>query len=261
MKASSEVVDEAIVQNFTKLQDLLANASIFMLDDLRIDISHNVGTATIPMEGQHMMEDVLKELQNHLNMNLLYAYRTLDGRRHKLVIYSMPYEDEMYIINMESQQYGIVEEMTVTLFESLDTMLSWLRSCLTPDEGVIRHIETIVLEIIALETPKRHRRTQPLHQAQGFTCLFRVRFSHGLGEKFRSVSVHLEHLLLFPFRFALRCLVIPSASFNVYTSFMRKGFQRFREGHPINFHVKFKDVARSMASETMKEAFFFINVK
>ena len=34
----------------------------------------------------------------------------------------MPYEDEMYIIQMTSKQYGIIEEMSVAFYDSLDTM-------------------------------------------------------------------------------------------------------------------------------------------
>lgn len=149
MKEASGVVDETIVQNFTRLQDQLSNAGIFMLDDLRMDIVHNIGTATIQMGNQQMMEDVLKEIQNHMNVKLLCAYRTLDGSRHKLVAYSMPYEDEMYIISMESQQYGIVEQMTVTLFESLDIMLSWLRSCLLKMEEKEHEIEIFEMQEMA----------------------------------------------------------------------------------------------------------------
>ena len=39
----------------------------------------------------------------------------------------MPYHDEMYIVYLNSQQYGIVEEMHVVFFESLEVMFSWLR--------------------------------------------------------------------------------------------------------------------------------------
>lgn len=130
IKAASEVVDETIVRNFAMLQDLLGNTDLFMLDDLQMRISNNIGTVTIPMFTQHMMEDVFEEIQNYVNVKILYASRTPDGRHHKLVTYSMPYEDEMYIISMESEQYGIVEQLNVTLFESLDIMLEWLRSCL-----------------------------------------------------------------------------------------------------------------------------------
>ena len=149
MKAASEVVDETIVRNFAKLQDLLGNTDIFMLDDLQMKISNNVGTVTVPMLTQHMMEDVFEELQNYVNVNILFAFRTADGSHHKLVTYSMPYQDEMYIISMESEQYGIVEQMSVTLFESLDIMLAWLRSCLLEVEGKERELEIDELQELA----------------------------------------------------------------------------------------------------------------
>ena len=59
--------------------------------------------------------------------NILYAYKELDGSGYRIVAYTMPYQDEMYIVFVDSQQYGIVDEMHVAFFESLDVMFGWLR--------------------------------------------------------------------------------------------------------------------------------------
>ena len=92
-----------------------------------LDLNGKVGTVVIPMKQQHMMSDFLNELTELLNVNILYSYNTEKGRVWRSVTYSMPYHDEMYIIGIESQMYGIVEEITVTFFDTLEIMFPWLR--------------------------------------------------------------------------------------------------------------------------------------
>lgn len=146
---ASEVMDEVVVSNFSRLQDLLNNTDIFMLENLQMRILHDIGMVTIPMHRQLMIDDVVKELENYIDMNTLCAYRRDGGRNCKLVSYSMPYQDEMYIINMESEQYGIIEEINVTLFESLEVMLSWLRSCLQTVEEKTDELEIVEIQTMA----------------------------------------------------------------------------------------------------------------
>lgn len=127
---ATEVVDDALVKSFTAFQDMLANTGLFRLDNLHLNIMHDIGTVTFPMCCQHMIDTVLEETGVLADVNILYSYKTQDGSSHRLIAYSMPYRDEMYIISMESLQYGIVEEMSATFFDSLDVMLDWLRDCL-----------------------------------------------------------------------------------------------------------------------------------
>ena len=124
---ANEVIDNSIVKNFADFQEVLSNSGIFQCDNLHMNITNNIGTVTVPMLHQHMADDFLKELTNFLDVNILYAYKELDGSSYRIVAYTMPYHDEMYIVFVDSQQYGIVEEMHVAFFESLDVMFSWLR--------------------------------------------------------------------------------------------------------------------------------------
>ena len=74
-----------------------------------------------------MADDFTDKLVELLKVNILYSFKTPDGRVWRTVTYSMPYHDEMYIVGLESEMYGIVEQMTVTFFDSIDVMFAWLR--------------------------------------------------------------------------------------------------------------------------------------
>jgi hypothetical protein len=126
-QVANEVIDNAIVKNFADFQEVLSNSGIFQCDNLHMKITNDIGTVTVPMLHQHMADDFLKELTNFLDVNILYAYKELDGSIYRIVAYTMPYHDEMYIVFVDSQQYGIVDEMHVAFFESLDVMFGWLR--------------------------------------------------------------------------------------------------------------------------------------
>lgn len=147
-QVANEVIDNSIVKNFADFQEVLSNSGIFHCDNLHMKITNDIGTVTVPMLHQHMADDFLKELTNFLDVNILYAYKELDGSIYRIVAYTMPYHDEMYIVFVDSQQYGIVEEMHVAFFESLDVMFWWLRKGY--DEVVAKEKQIDVIQMQTL---------------------------------------------------------------------------------------------------------------
>lgn len=147
-QVANEVIDNSIVKNFADFQEVLSNSGIFQCDNLHMKITNDIGTVTVPMLHQHMADDFLKELTNFLDVNILYAYKELNGSSYRIVAYTMPYHDEMYIVFVDSQQYGIVEEMHVAFFESLDVMFWWLRKGY--DEVVAKEKQIDVIQMQTL---------------------------------------------------------------------------------------------------------------
>lgn len=145
IKAASDIMDDALLQNLNRFKEQITASGIFALENLRLDISKHAGTVIIPMKQQHMLSDISDGLVEKLKVKILYSYKTEDGTYHKTVAYSQPYPDEMYIIGMESQMYGVVEEMTVTFFDTLDVMFDWLRvnlESVQESEDVFTHLQT-----------------------------------------------------------------------------------------------------------------------
>ena len=61
-------------------------------------------------------------MEEKLHLHVLYATREEDGKVYKAVAYSTPVEDEMLVFYFSSTQYGLIDSMTVFIFESLETM-------------------------------------------------------------------------------------------------------------------------------------------
>jgi hypothetical protein len=81
----------------------------------------------IPIRKQTMIDDLTDSLEEKLNVNILYAVRSRDQKNVKVVIYSMPYKDEMFVISIASSQYGIVNGITIVVFSSLEHMFNYVR--------------------------------------------------------------------------------------------------------------------------------------
>ena len=127
VKAASDIMDDSLLQSLSNFKETVQASDLFALENLRLDLKGRVGTAVIPMKQQHMTNDFLNKLVDILNVNILYSLKNENGRFWRTVTYSMPYHNEMYIVGMESEMYGIVEEVTVTFFDTIDVMFAWLR--------------------------------------------------------------------------------------------------------------------------------------
>lgn len=127
VKAARDIIDDSLVQNMNSFKEKIEASEIFSLENLRLDLSGKFGTVVITMKQQYMTDDFTDKLVELLKVNILYSLKTPDGRAWRTVTYSMPYHDEMYIVGLESEMYGIVEQMTVTFFDSIDVMFAWLR--------------------------------------------------------------------------------------------------------------------------------------
>lgn len=125
----TDAAEDVITRNFLHFLETIENDDRFDAMKPVLTISKDYGTATIPMSRQHTMDDVLSAISKKANVNILYQYRNKGGKDRKTIAYSMPYEDEMFIIGIESYQYGIVEEIDMTFCNSLDKMLSQLLKC------------------------------------------------------------------------------------------------------------------------------------
>lgn len=74
------------------------------------------------LNSQVMMEDMAEELAEKLGVHILYAVKYDNGKIYKAVAYSVPVENRMYIVFLDSQQYGIMDSLTVYFYDSMDDM-------------------------------------------------------------------------------------------------------------------------------------------
>lgn len=82
----------------------------------------------IPMVGQVLMEDLVDELENKMGLHVLFATKQDMGKVYKAAVYSTPVEDSMFVINLGSEQFGVMEDMSVRFFDSEELMFLDLQS-------------------------------------------------------------------------------------------------------------------------------------
>lgn len=77
-----------------------------------------------PLSFQQLAEDMTDEIVTKLDYHVLYARKSHDDKIYHIVLYSIPYEHEMVVIHMDSLQHGILEDIRVKFFESMEMMYS-----------------------------------------------------------------------------------------------------------------------------------------
>ena len=123
-------VSESAQENFKDfLKRLEKNFEKTMFDasNLQLIPRDKCAEVRIPVLCQEMAEEIVTILATRLNINILYAISTENGRVVKVIGYSMPYSDEMYVVSVESQQYGVVDELVVAFYDSLEDMFQEVR--------------------------------------------------------------------------------------------------------------------------------------
>jgi hypothetical protein len=122
-------VSETVQKNFSDFLGKLLNImpSSFSLEEAVLKPRKNCSEVYIPMLKQAWMEDFVDELESKLNVNILYASVKPDGKDYRVIAYSMPYLDKMYIIQIKSNQFGIVNGMSVAFYDSMEKMFEDIR--------------------------------------------------------------------------------------------------------------------------------------
>ncbi|MBQ8096365.1 MAG: hypothetical protein IJ243_04680 [Prevotella sp.] len=102
-------------------------ASYFSLGNENLVFRKDCSECVIPLASQQMAEDMTEEFSTCLDYQVLYEKRTPDGSDYYVALYSIPYENEMVVVIMDSIQHGLIESVKVRFFDSLDTMYNHVR--------------------------------------------------------------------------------------------------------------------------------------
>lgn len=95
---------------------------VFDTDDIELTPRDNCSEVYISLHKQWMIADLVDELAAKMGVNILYAICKSGGKFYKVVGYSMPYIDEMYVIQIISRQHGMTEGFYMAFYDSLDIM-------------------------------------------------------------------------------------------------------------------------------------------
>ena len=103
-------VDERIIANLMGFLEATESMDKFKTDDLELTALNdgNQATVTIPLTHQEMIDDLIDLLVSKLLLQVLYLYSDKAGNNFHALAYSMPYQDEMYVVRIASHQCGII---------------------------------------------------------------------------------------------------------------------------------------------------------
>lgn len=101
--------------------------NMFETEDIELVPRDNCAEVYISLNKQWMIADLVDELAEKLGVNILYAIRKNGGKFYKVTAYSMPYIDEMYVIQIISRQHGVTEGFHMAFYDSLDIMFEDIR--------------------------------------------------------------------------------------------------------------------------------------
>lgn len=98
--------------------------AIFDLEsnNTNIKIYEHFGEVRVYLTRQSMAEDLTDSLAVKMNLNILYAQKTIDGKVYNIVGFSNIEQNKMYIIEIPSNMYGVVEYMNVIFYDSIEIM-------------------------------------------------------------------------------------------------------------------------------------------
>lgn len=123
---SESLVDEVLVKSVNVFKETIDASELFYTENLIFNVTENYGTVVIPMRRQYMIEEFTKELIKLFDVNILYTINRDNNRVWKTITYSKPVHKQMFIIGLISEMYGIVENIIVTFFNSIEKMFPWL---------------------------------------------------------------------------------------------------------------------------------------
>lgn len=96
------------------------------------------------LSQQVILKDFLGDLEQHLSAQVLFAQHTPDLEEQHAVAYVIDNNLGMFVINIDSYQHGIVDEMYLSFYDSIDTMFIDVKETLA--ENIINEDKNTVFE-------------------------------------------------------------------------------------------------------------------
>ena len=82
----------------------------------------------IPLYKKTKIDDMVDMLEKFLSIFTLYAIEKDNHKYSEAIIYSLPKNEQMYVIRLYSNQYRLLDKIEVTFYTSFDIMFYSLRN-------------------------------------------------------------------------------------------------------------------------------------
>lgn len=90
--------------------------------DVEIQPHRDFTEIILTLRKQKMIDNFLDDLESSLQMFVLYVLREKHEQYYEAVAYSKPYAGNMFLVILNSHQYGIISQVNFLVFPSFELM-------------------------------------------------------------------------------------------------------------------------------------------
>ena len=110
-----------------KIDTLIPNT--FLIDQIEECVEDNCVKIVVPTTKQFFEDELSELLVERTNVKIIYYIKRNKGKEFIEFGCSAPTHDDMFTITIHSVQYGIVDKITFTLYQSIEVMYHYVRHC------------------------------------------------------------------------------------------------------------------------------------
>lgn len=123
------------LSDFTK--ELHTNLSYFFEEQIppQTESFADRMNASFTLNKQTMAEPIVNSLLGSFKLKQLAGFKSNDGSEIHYILYSERTCNKMYVIHIDSFEYGLIEQISVSFFESIEKMYDYLSRILDYVEG------------------------------------------------------------------------------------------------------------------------------
>lgn len=127
--SANEAMNSQLIADFMHVKDQIEEymPGFFNMDNLQVTLKNDSIQSVLTMKKQHLIEDFLQLLSSRKHVNIFFIDESPDRQNCEAVAYSIPYTSDMFIACLSSRQHGIIDEMELIIFNSLDNMFRRLK--------------------------------------------------------------------------------------------------------------------------------------
>lgn len=100
-------------------------------ETLNVPLHDDYIEAQFTFDSQIMLEDLIDTITKDEEFHVLVATKSEDEKDFRAVVYTTPYENNMFVVTMTSHEYGIVNDIIAKVYDDIETMYISLRKELT----------------------------------------------------------------------------------------------------------------------------------
>ena len=129
--------------NIRNLSNLLNTTGFINVDKMESNKTSVNTEVHYPSDNQFLFSDITNKLPK---LNILYKAEEEKGMKEKWVLFSDPFKENMYIIFLESDMFGVTDYITAEVYDSLEIFYTRLLKELKKEPGVMKRKEKMSIK-------------------------------------------------------------------------------------------------------------------